>query len=78
MLILRDALGVKYRKKKKKKKVSIKREINKYNEMLTTVSKWQYTGVHCPILSISLYVWTSLIKAGRCGRIQSFKEKKGD
>ena len=32
--------------------------------MLTTVSKWQYTGVHCPILPISLYAWTLLTKAG--------------
>lgn len=51
-LILGDALGVKC---SPHKKVSIRREINKYTKMLTTASKWQYSGVHCPALPTSLY-----------------------
>ena len=45
--------------------------------MLTTVSKWQYTGVHCPILPISLYAWTFLMEAGaRVGVEEKSHSKK--
>lgn len=73
-LILGDALGVKC---SPHKKVSIRREINKYTKMLTTASKWQYSGAHCPVLPISLYAWTLLTKAGaRVGVEEESLKKK--